>query len=268
MRKKFICISLSGLVLFPSIIAHAEETPTVVDKGRDATFYLETKNLLQGYLSKLEKNEITEQEFVNLVTENITPLVDEEVEEQALIESESKVVQPRSYSPYYGFEKFGVKATEIALFARYPLYSSKAKSLGEKALASASNRYQQYELWQGNGDAYRHAYWSALMTKHTTKTFAQQAGYAHEGYAVGSYDSIKDLDVKMDLSNNTKGRNDASDNTSLSDAELANYIEKSVDNGKKVRIRAKTSSSTGELRAGVRTKLYDHFIATSSAGKK
>lgn len=271
MRKKLFCISLSGLILFPTVNVHAEESNNIIDKGQDSTFYLETKNMLQGYLNKLENNEITDQEFVKLVNENITPFLDEEVEVKALIESEAKVskpVQSLSYNPYYGFEAFGVKATEIALFARYPLYSSKAKSLADKALNSAANRYQKYTLWQGNGDAYRHAYWSALMTKHTTKTFAQQAGYAHEGYAVGSYNSIKDLDVKMDISNNTKGRTDASNNKSYSDSQLANYIEKSVDNGKKVRIRAHTTSSSGQLISGVRTKLYDHFVPTSNAGKK
>lgn len=268
MRKKLICLPLSVLMLLPTVTVNAEETNSVAEKGKDSTFYINTKNQLNEYLTKLDNNEITEDEFVSLVTENITPLLDEDAEAEALIESESKVIQPRSYNPYYGFEVFGIKATEITLFARYPLYSNKARSLADKALKSAANRYQQYSLLQGNGDAYRHAYWSALMTKHISKKFAQQAGYAHEGYAVGSYNSIKNLDVKMDISNNTKGRNDASNNKSLSDSQLANYIEKSVDNGKKVRIRTYTTSSKGEKIAGVRTKLLDHFVPTSNGGKR
>lgn len=72
-----------------------------------------------------------------------------EEDEQDLLESELKskdntknIIDMQKVSPYYGFGAFGVKGTEIALFAKHPLKANKAKNLADKVLKNTQYRYR------------------------------------------------------------------------------------------------------------------------------
>src|SRR5699024_3119528 len=113
------------------------------------------------------------------------------------------------------------------------------------------------------GDAFRHAYWSALMT---TKDFAHKAGYAHEGDKTGTYSKISNLDDKMDIRNNHLGGNYGATNKKKSDSSISNGLVKKVNAGDFVRIRTHITGLKFELVEGVKTKPTGKFIKPSSGG--
>jgi|HigsolmetaAR206D_1030411.scaffolds.fasta_scaffold00160_21 hypothetical protein len=252
---------------FPILSLAETNTSEQLDKGETADFYLTMRNLLQVYLSELENGKITEEEFAEKVKENIGSQLQTNEDVNELMESENKVMQPMGLSYDYDFGAFGVKATEIVLFAKNPIDASRAKSLAEDALKEAQDRYKDYTLWQGNGDAFRHAYWSALMTKHINRDFAYEAGYAHEGYKTGSYDDIKSLDVKMDIKNNYSGRILGTKYKSKSDNYIAEKVADEVSKGNMVRIRTYTSGKPTDYIDGVPTKYMGKFVPTSDGGR-
>lgn len=235
------------------------------DKGSTDEFYLEILSEIEELYFAVDSGEITEDEFVEKIEQGLAEKLQSEEDINSLIESEEKVASFFATKPYYGIE-FGVKATEVALVAKHPAYGLKAKKLATQASKEAERRYKKYTLWQGNGDAFRHAYWSALMTKHTTKDFAYKAGYAHEVYKPGTYDKISSLDIKMDIRNNHLGRDYGTANKTKSDSTISNGLVKKVNAGDFVRIRTHTTGSKFELVAGVKTKYTGKFIKTSSGG--
>lgn len=235
-------------------------------KGNTGEFYLEIRSEIEKLYFQVDNGEITEEEFVEKIEQEIAQQLQSEGDIDSLIESENKVISPFASKPYFGFQFGGIKATEIALVAQYPKNGLKAKNLATQASKEAEKRYKKYTLWQGNGDAFRHAYWSALMTKHISKDFAYKARYAHEGYKVGTYDDIKDLDAKMDIRNNHLGRNYGSSNKSKSDTSISNGLVKKVTAGDFVRIRSHTTSKNHEIVDGVKTSYKGKFIKTTSGG--
>ncbi|WP_147457591.1 LysM peptidoglycan-binding domain-containing protein [Paracoccus alkanivorans] len=78
----------------------------------------------------------------------------------------------------------------------------------------------------GHNDAFRHAYWNALMTDRFGEDFATSFGTAHEG--VEGNPAAKEA---MDLYNNEVGRRIASENPDASDEELAELVYDAVENG-------------------------------------
>ncbi|MCS1351702.1 DUF6973 domain-containing protein [Mechercharimyces sp. CAU 1602] len=271
-------VLLVGTTFTLSNTSYAETPITKGEgKGGSADFYLELSSKLQSYFESIEKGEITEEKFKSLVEENIASQLQTEEDEKALLESESRVdspnkivgpEQPQKGSIYDYFGKFGYKGTEVSLCAKNPLDCREAQKLAEKALKDAQDRYSDYTLWQGNGDAFRHAYWCALMTKHISRTFAWKMGYAHEGYATGTYDKIGNLDSKMDVRNNHLGRIDGTNYKKYKDGVIADKIADSVSSGKKVRIRTYTKTRPAEWMGGVPTKYQGKFVKTSDGGRQ
>lgn len=110
-----------------------------------------------------------------------------------------------------------------------------------KAYATAN---EKFPLLDGNGnpvkggedghnDAFRHAYWNALMTDRFGEDFASAMGTAHEG--VPGNPGAREA---MDLYNNEVGRRIARDNPDASDSELADKVAEAVTNGEMVVIGA------------------------------
>lgn len=75
-------------------------------------------------------------------------------------------------------------------------------------------------------DAFRHSYWSALLTKRFGPDWAKEFTSAHEGYH-----SNPGPAEAMDLYNNEVGRKFALANPHASETELANLLEQAVRNG-------------------------------------
>jgi hypothetical protein len=76
-----------------------------------------------------------------------------------------------------------------------------AKNDASTAEASAQARFPATTLHNGKGDAYRHCYWSGLMTRHIGSGNALKISENHETHSPGPL-----IEYQMDTYNNTKGR--------------------------------------------------------------
>ena len=81
----------------------------------------------------------------------------------------------------------------------------------------------------GHNDAFRHAYWNALMTREFGEDFAAAFGTAHEGVPGNPADR-----EAMDLYNNEVGRRVAVENPDASPEELATLVAETVRDGETV----------------------------------
>ncbi len=112
----------------------------------------------------------------------------------------------------------------------------------------------QEQAWldnNGQRDAFRHAYWNALLTKNFGENWTKQFTTAHEGVPGNEADR-----EAMDLYNNEVGRAIATANPNASDAELAKLVSQAVNDGKMVVI-----DKSGELRWSNEVKVWDHGFA-------
>lgn len=106
------------------------------------------------------------------------------------------------------------------------------KDIRDDALQTAQDRYPGATPVDGHLDAFRHAYWNALMTQEYGVEFARDFATAHEGSA-DSADS-----EAMDLYNNEVGRRIATENPDATREELANLIQQAVESGEMIVIDA------------------------------
>ncbi len=87
-------------------------------------------------------------------------------------------------------------------------------------------------MWQGNDghrDAFRHAYWNALMTQQYGETWANAFATAHEGVPGNTANR-----EAMDLYNNEVGRSIGAANRNATPEQLADLVEQSLNQGKLV----------------------------------
>lgn len=124
---------------------------------------------------------------------------------------------------------------EKDLYNSNPYYGLLSLECGRMALDETDVRYTDDAQRGGNGDAFRHAFWNAMMVNTTTKEWAEKWATAHEdGDLTNDY-----LNRTMDLSNNYRGREIGLANlTSKSyfKTYLAPKVVQSIDAGKMIRI--------------------------------
>ena len=99
----------------------------------------------------------------------------------------------------------------------------KRPTAGSPSQAPAPSRNDDHN------DAFRHAYWNALMTRNIGEDFAHDYGYAHERVPGNTPNR-----EAMDLYNNTVGQRIAAFNPFASEEELAGLVEAAVRNGEMV----------------------------------
>jgi hypothetical protein len=91
--------------------------------------------------------------------------------------------------------------------------------------------------WQGNDghrDAFRHAYWNALMTQQYGEQWTKAFATAHEGLPGNTANR-----EAMDLYNNSVGRSIGANNKNATPEQLANLVEQSLNQGKLVVVDGK-----------------------------
>ncbi|PAF35025.1 hypothetical protein CHH69_12770, partial [Terribacillus saccharophilus] len=236
--------------------------------AESSEFYIDVDSKFKKYINQWEKGEITEGELIKLVEENITPKLDTEEEVEALKLSEEiaeKEKMTASRIGEYKLAKAPINHIEKELFAKYPQNIANTVKATEIANTYSEMFWAEYTRWQGNGDAFRHALWSAIMTKDISRGWAHEFAYAHEGLRTN--ESRDNLDTNMDITNNYRGRVDGTTYSDLGNYELMQKVRKSVEDGKKVRIRTYTSKTPYAKVAGVPTKLLDYFSETTSGGR-
>ncbi|SDC19967.1 DUF6973 domain-containing protein [Actinokineospora iranica] len=99
----------------------------------------------------------------------------------------------------------------------------------QDALHVAQGKFEGKGLTDGHADAFRHAYWNALMTQRYGEQWASEFATAHERNP-----SSHHVPVGMDLHNNEVGREIARANPDASPEELASLVEQAVKDGKMV----------------------------------
>lgn len=151
---------------------------------------------------------------------------------------------------------------EIRLYASHPMEAIKARDAAHIAEEYAESCYAKYTLSEGNGDACRHALWSALMTKRISRDFAYDAGLAHEGLTREYIFNFQDDSRKMDISNNYSGRILGTTYAYYSEDFIKRQVVLEVNRGNMKRIRV-YSSGSGEH---IRTRSVGYYVETSNGG--
>jgi hypothetical protein len=118
------------------------------------------------------------------------------------------------------------------------------KKLADKAESAAEKIYPLWSQEDGPGDAFRHLYWSALMTVHLGFAMAKYVGDQHENIEGDYQERVKKGDLHkrtlMDLHNNHVGRQIGLANPRSSDAKLTKECQKAISLGRaKVLLKTK-----------------------------
>ncbi|MGW0245359.1 DUF6973 domain-containing protein [Nocardia goodfellowii] len=99
----------------------------------------------------------------------------------------------------------------------------------QDALHVAGQKFNGMGKTDGHMDAFRHAYWNAVMTQRYGEQWTREFTTAHERNP-----SSHQVPVAMDLHNNEVGRQIARANPDASPEQLANLVKRAVDDGKTV----------------------------------
>jgi len=127
---------------------------------------------------------------------------------------------------------------EVLMIAKWGLFVTfRVKKAADVALETAQNSGLS-GLWDGEGDAFRHAFWNALMVQKVGAWAANDFATAHEsgsGAADPKSDEYDPVAVEMDLFNNQKGREIAKEvlkaNPKATEQDLADAVESARDKG-------------------------------------
>ncbi|MFJ4264431.1 DUF6973 domain-containing protein [Paenarthrobacter nicotinovorans] len=107
-----------------------------------------------------------------------------------------------------------------------PFEMNAFKGIHDDAFSVADERFPSADQNDDQNDAFRHAYWNALMVKEFGAEWAEDYATAHE--QLPGNPAPREA---MDLYNNEVGRNVAIAHPDASAEELADLIEKAVNNG-------------------------------------
>lgn len=140
-------------------------------------------------------------------------------------------------------EKFGLHLTrgEADLTASLLWGAKDAKDIQDHAVAEAQRLFGDTAstLEDGRGDAFRHAYWNALMTNRFGEEFAEQFATAHERTAGAATAHA------MDLHNNEMGRSIAAAHPHAGPQELSCLVYNAVNDGRLVYLDGGELMATG-----------------------
>lgn len=114
---------------------------------------------------------------------------------------------------------------EKAFVKKYPYVAYSFKQTADKARKEAEKRYSGPGLHNGKGDAFRHAYWNALMVKANGEVLAKEFADAHE-----KNPKQPAKEKTMDLHNNSVGRSIGMRHRRSSDAVIANEVDRALKN--------------------------------------
>ncbi|MBF7156477.1 DUF6973 domain-containing protein [Bacillus albus] len=138
----------------------------------------------------------------------------------------------------YSIPGFGsLTSAEVNLAKNNPweftIYSAAAVS----AKGTAEDYYGSSQLYQGNGDAFRHAYWNAILVKRLGGTKGRDHGEGRAQIWTDAHESTSSgIDKEMDLHNNYMGRMRAYNDYNGSLNSYSSALRQAVANGSMARI--------------------------------
>lgn len=145
-----------------------------------------------------------------------------------------------SYSTGYSLQipGFGTLTdAEIDLAKKNPFEFVTYGACSVLAKTASEQYYSKASLYQGNGDAFRHSFWNAVLAKDLGAIKGRDFGVArakvwtdaHEQYSSG-------IDKEMDLYNNEIGRTVAYNNYSWNKDQYISHLKNEIANGSMIRI--------------------------------
>lgn len=240
----FNLIFIMSIFCLSFVFVIAGNQITVRAEGKEQLFKNEAIINNFNYLCEIEKKyrenntEVMPTEMVAYLENKILELKNESCL-QTIFSNDSSIGD-NNYSI------FGMSATsaEIALVIQYPAQAIIAFNASQDAVGKISNFYNSNDgAWLNNADAFRHAFWNALMEKRISKDYSVNTGtLENPNYEIIQIDFAKlfadaheygntGVDSEMDLKNNAIGRSDGSLFGGLSENELAFKIMERISLG-------------------------------------
>jgi hypothetical protein len=162
--------------------------------------------------------------------------------------TEGQLLDQRSALDIVGMNNIKDDAWNAAI-ERFPAPQDKRSNF------PTEERFQSWASNDGHRDAFRHAYWNALMTQRLGEDFSERFTTAHEG----SPNNRSDREA-MDLYNNEVGRLIGAENPTASPREIADLVEQALNNGELIVIGA-----NGELAWSDQVAYGEHGTANDPA---
>jgi len=232
---KIILALMAGLLLFSNIGLAAGANAKSISFGRlieveDVDYFI---NEINDYI----------EQHPGVSEDKINKFIRQEMKKKYSNKMKYKETNDGMMIQYYA--PTDLNPEEQELYDSNPYKGLQALYYGNKAIDESEARYSS-GLHNGNGDAFRHAYWNALMVKHIDYDWAVAWATAHEEGAEGQ----PLIEKQMDLYNNAEGRVLGAVNESKSDTQIADIVEAAVDDGNMKRI------------------VNNELVPTDSSGKK
>ncbi|MFG0609847.1 DUF6973 domain-containing protein [Delftia acidovorans] len=130
-------------------------------------------------------------------------------------------------NPNKGIDPLGLMEELSHIWNIGPWDALSTRSDNKDALSTAQRKFPRNELHNGKGDAFRHCYWSCIMSLRMGVDQAKSVGDTHEEYGTKAGQAKKE--EIMDLHNNQKGRNCSLSSKTKNDCE--NKCQDSLDDG-------------------------------------
>ncbi|MFE0752230.1 DUF6973 domain-containing protein [Gordonia sp. NPDC058843] len=111
--------------------------------------------------------------------------------------------------------------------AVYDFFQIRSKADAVATARHPNREGEESSLADGHGDAFRHAYWNALMTERFGSDWTEKFSTAHEG--LGGNPAHRE---SMDLYNNELGRQIATEHENATPEELAVLVDRAVTDGR------------------------------------
>lgn len=174
---------------------HVYSADQIITNNQVASSLDELANNIRKY--KQEKPEATDEQL-NAFAKSLLKKANFIIRDKQIAKSNTRSANYDDLEDYiYGY----LNPQEQALFDANPAKGLLCMANGKTALEISKQKYQNYVLHNGNGDAFRHILWTFGMAIDVGTTFASQWSDAHE---YGSTNQPP-LELSMDLHNNNIG---------------------------------------------------------------
>lgn len=140
---------------------------------------------------------------------------------------------PENHSSVQGHYPGGLTKKEVQLCLSHLVKCHQTKETVDHARSVAPSTFRD-GAWLGRQDAFRHAYWNALMVAEIDSSWASKWATAHES------ETPTGNDKSMDLKNNSTGRNLSSSGAARS--VLASRVKSKILSGGLVCLKGETPS--------------------------
>ena len=206
----------------PQALANKSEDEKIAKAKETVEKKLKDTNSLE-YLLVNNGNSLTYEDLVTIQKSTASKkLTDDTIKRMMVDKIKDKLQEPnvgiRAAANMYPIFGRNLTREELIIAAAYPSQALTASSDAKTAETTASSLYQAYTLYQGNGDAFRHAYWNSLMAKSIGVSLATAFANAHES------ETPNGIDKTMDLNNNNTGRNVTYYNPSYNPTQLKDTV--------------------------------------------